>query len=210
MSLGIFAALAGALGLGVAHAFEVDHMTAVTTFVARRPTPRAAASFGIQWAIGHGVSLLLLGSLLFVLKLTLADSLAASLERLVGVALLGLGGWTLYTLLANKGFVSTHRHDHGDGHGHSHGSLWMGMLHGAAGTAAFVGETLIAVSQTYALVVLYTLAFSAGVLIAMAAYAGALGRMLHRGERHSTWVMKGARAVTGCAACIVGLIWLLK
>jgi ABC-type nickel/cobalt efflux system permease component RcnA len=54
----------GALGLGIAHAFEPDHMAAVSAFVAGRPTPREAALFGFKWAIGHGLSLFLFGALL--------------------------------------------------------------------------------------------------------------------------------------------------
>ena len=213
-------ALTGALGLGVAHAFEVDHMAAVTAFVANKPTPRQAILFGIKWAVGHGASLLLLGSLLFVLKMTFSAFLAESLERLVGVALLGLGLWTLYgfwtgrqegkhTHIAHShADGSTHTHAHGALHHHHHGSLWMGMLHGAAGTAAFVGETLVAVSQTYLMVVGYTLAFGLGVLIAMAVYSGALGGMLTWSERHSGWVVAGARVMTGVAACVVGVYWM--
>ncbi len=69
-------------------------MAAVSAFVARRPAPRQAVRFGVQWAVGHGLSLLLLGSILFALKATIAESLAGSLEKIIGVALVGLGLWT--------------------------------------------------------------------------------------------------------------------
>lgn len=224
-------------------------MAAVSTFVARRPSPRQAILFGVQWAIGHGLSLLLLGSILFALKLTIAESLAGSLEKIVGVVLIGLGLWTLYQLRPGEmHHTHSHHHDgghqhahdeqhahgeqhaygeqhahehhdeaahtHADGtthshHGHSHGkgSLWMGMLHGAAGTAAFVGEALVAVSQTYLAVFLYTLFFSIGVLVAMALYAGALGGLIDWGGRRFRTVMVGAQALTGILACVVGYCW---
>ena len=35
--------LVGACALGMVHAFEVDHMTAVSAFVAQKPSPRDAA-----------------------------------------------------------------------------------------------------------------------------------------------------------------------
>jgi hypothetical protein len=76
----------------------------------------------------------------------------------------------------------------------------MGMLHGAAGTAAFVGEALVAVSQTYLAVFLYTLFFSIGVLVAMALYAGALGGLIDWGGRRFRTVMVGAQALTGILA----------
>jgi ABC-type nickel/cobalt efflux system permease component RcnA len=183
--------------------------------------------------------LLLLGSILFALKLTIAESLAGSLEQIVGVVLIGLGLWTLYQLrpgeLHHTHSHHHHQHDHapdghqhgehhgehhhehatahvhadGTTHSHSHGkgSLWMGMLHGAAGTAAFVGEALVAVSQTYLAVFLYTLFFSIGVLVAMALYAGALGGLIDWGGRRFRAVMIGAQALTGILACVVGYCW---
>lgn len=222
--------LVGACGLGLAHAFEVDHMTAVSAFVAQKPKPREAAWFGIKWAIGHGFSLLLLGSALYALRLTLSEGVASALERLVGLALFLLGLWTLnqlrHTFLGHTHDHShtsdetidskenaEHLHTHADGTMHSHagnGSLWMGMLHGVAGTAAFVGESLVAVSQSYWKVFAFTLAFSVGVLVAMGAYAAVLGSLLNVGERRAAQIGHGARALTGVWACLVGIYWIIK
>jgi ABC-type nickel/cobalt efflux system permease component RcnA len=223
--------LPGAFGLGAAHAFEADHLTAVSAFVAQRPAPRVAFWFGIKWAVGHGLSLLLLGSLLYGFKLTLSSSLADSLEHLVGVALLVLGIWTLFQLRPGA-LKHTHDHHHapresvtisnapsdihthadGTTHSHAHhrGALWMGVLHGVAGTAAFVGESLVAVSQTYFLVVAYTLAFSVGVLLAMSAYAAALGSALTWSERRFTFAAKGVHFLAGVWACGIGFYWIVK
>jgi ABC-type nickel/cobalt efflux system permease component RcnA len=227
-----------ALGLGATHAFEPDHLAAVSAFVAHRPMPRQAVLFGIKWAIGHGISLLLLGSILYILKLTISASVAGSLERLVGAALFGLGLWTLWELRpAEMHHTHTHSHSsleatpldatplepssershlhtHADGtkhsHPHRHGPLWMGLLHGAAGTAAFVGEVLVAISQTYVLVIAYTLAFSLGVLLAMATYAGLLGGIFMWGSRRYALAIQGARVLAGVLACLVGIYWVFK
>src|SRR5687768_8764273 len=120
----------GAFGFGAAHAFEVDHLAAVSAFVARKPAPRQAVLFGIKWAAGHGLSLLFLGSMLYLLKLSVAASLAGSLERIVGVALFGLGVWTLLQLRPGQ-MHHSHSHTHAaeDGtvirHAHRDGSLLM-------------------------------------------------------------------------------------
>jgi high-affinity nickel permease len=82
LAFGTLTLLAGALGVGALHAFEVDHMTAVSAFVARRPRPAQAVWFGIKWAIGHGASLLLLGSVLYALKRVVPENLAGGMERL--------------------------------------------------------------------------------------------------------------------------------
>lgn len=229
--------LLSALGLGAAHAFEPDHMAAVSTFVARRPSVRQAASFGVQWALGHGLSLIILGSVLYFLKVQILASVATGLERLVGVALLGLGIWTLFQLRPGQihhshsheaahshgeahdhapevshthadGTVHSHSHGHDHGHSHGRGSLWMGLLHGAAGTAAFVGEAFVAASNSYWMVLAYTVTFSVGVLLAMGAYAACLGGIISWSGHRVRAISMGAQMLTGVLACVVGVCWI--
>ncbi len=224
--------LLGALGFGVAHAFEPDHMAAVSTFVAGRPKPREAALFGVRWAIGHGLSLFILGSLLFLLKRAAEKSqpeLFASgvLDRFVGLVLVGLGVWTLFQVVsgrASKAHAHVHSHDGhvhsheaGDhshaGHSHTHkgglASLGMGVLHGAAGTGAFVGQSAVSLSSSYAFVFLYTLLFSIGVLVSMAVYAGALGGLITSFEKRGAQALRAARVITAVLTCVIGccLVW---
>jgi ABC-type nickel/cobalt efflux system permease component RcnA len=245
MDLQTLIIIGGALALGATHAFEVDHMTAVTAFVATKPTPRQALRFGIEWAVGHGASLLVLGSILYALKMSFSPSVASGMERAVGVALFALGVWTLFQMRSTSlGHTHSHSHTHDSDTnaqhanaqhleapeaGHSHtssrlhthadsvthahphrNSLWMGVLHGAAGTAAFVGESLVAVSQSYLKVVAFTLSFSMGVLLAMAVYGLTLGSILSYGERRSLLLIQGVRVLTGVWACGVGIYWVFR
>lgn len=100
-------------------------MAAVSTFVARRPKPRDAALFGVRWATGHGLSLFVLGSLLYLVKRAAEASQPAlfasgALDRLVGVVLIGLGAWTLFQVLSQRA-AKHHHHGHfHDGHFHLH------------------------------------------------------------------------------------------
>ena len=216
--------LLGALGFGIAHAFEPDHMAAVSTFVASRPKPREAAMFGVKWAIGHGFSLFVIGSVLFFFRRVAENSqpqLFASgvLDRLVGLVLVGLGVWTLFQVVSSR---ASQQHAHGHfhdgsfhshagadvGHGHSHGngfaSLGMGVLHGAAGTGAFVGQAAVSLSSSYAFVFFYTLLFSVGVLLSMAIYAGALGGLITTFEKRGQQALTSARVVTAVLTCSIG------
>jgi ABC-type nickel/cobalt efflux system permease component RcnA len=254
----------GALGLGIAHAFEPDHMAAVSTFVAGRPSPREAAKFGFQWALGHGFSLLLFGAALFFLKMAVNQpALFASgvLERVVGFVLLCLGLWMVLQLktgiiwprtrrgwkllLSGKwrersveeqiieqqatarlaetdelplfGAPGTHTTRAAipgqttqvvtqlKSAKASRGSWWMGVLHGAAGTGAFVGQAAVTLSQSYVVALLYTMVFSLGVLFAMSFYAGVLGGVLTWGEQRSVRLLHGARWATSLATCAIGL-----
>ena len=209
-------------------------MAAVSTFVASRPTPREAALFGFKWAVGHGLSLLLFGSLLYLLKMAANQpALFASgvLEKVVGFVLLILGLWmviqlrsgrltphpleaqmveeqsgALLTSNAAARVESYQRHSHSSHHHHRHnGSLWMGMLHGAAGTGAFIGQAAVTLSQSYIVALIYTLLFSLGVLAAMSFYARLLGGVLTWGEQRSAVWLRGARWATSLATCAIGL-----
>ena len=263
----------GAIGLGLAHAFEPDHMAAVSTFVAGRPSPRAAALFGFKWAIGHSLSLLVFGTVLYLLKRAVNQpALFASggLDRFVGLVLLALGVWMAIQLrtgvampttldgwkaVFNRGRArrgrtleeqlieqqtSTRRAATSDdlpmfGAPGAHAtraqipgqnaqivtriapgktekgnaSLWMGVLHGAAGTGAFVGQAAVSLSQSYAVVLVYTLLFSVGVLVAMSFYAGVLGGVLTWGEQRGAIWLRRARWVTSLATCAIGICLML-
>lgn len=213
--------------------------------------------FGVRWAIGHGLSLFVIGSLLFLLKRTAEKSqpelfASGALDRFVGLVLVGLGVWTLFQVASSRAsqqhehghFHDGHLHSHENeanstknetnqahangnevdsttvqGHTHSHGgkghshthshsgglaSLGMGVLHGAAGTGAFVGQSVVSLSSSYPFVFLFTLFFSLGVLISMALYAGALGGLLTTFERRGALALSGARVVTGVLTCAIG------
>lgn len=187
--------LAASFILGLTHTFEVDHMSAVSAFVATRPRPREAAVFGAQWALGHGAALFIFGSILFLLKIVISPAVANFFERAVGVALLTLGVWTLVCL--------KERHTHPRKRSGRSAPVWMGALHGMAGTAAFVGQAIVVASTHYSLVILYTVAFSLGVLVSMVVFAGALGVCLKR-------VGRAVQVMLALITCAVGTFWLLK
>ena len=58
-----------AVVLGMRHAFDRDHVAAVTHFISLEPEPLKSAWFGFRWALGHAVTVLALGSLILILHL---------------------------------------------------------------------------------------------------------------------------------------------
>lgn len=186
--------------LGCAHAFEGDHLAAVSVFVAGKPAAMRSLRFGFLWAVGHGLSLLLFGMALIGLRSALSPATSAWFERAVGVSLLALGIHLLYRL-SKKGTLHVHTH--------SKGALWMGMLHGIAGTGAFVAESILLSAGGFTGAVAVTIFFSAGVLVAMTAYAFVLGRLLnHSSVLRTPAFQKTVQAVIGVAACTVGFLHL--
>ena len=77
--------------LGVRHALDADHLAALSTVLAERPTVQASTTIGFFWGLGHTLMLLCVGVVLLALNLTIPESLATAFEFFVGVMLVGLG-----------------------------------------------------------------------------------------------------------------------
>src|SRR3990170_3695862 len=128
--------------LGIKHAFDPDHIVAVSTIIKDNRQPIKAALIGIFWGIGHTFSLLLTGLLVLLLKINIPPEISLFLEMTVGVMLVFLGfksvfareksGHTHFHLHGKSHHA--HSHDHNLSHHHSHRrSFWIGIIHGLAG-----------------------------------------------------------------------------
>jgi ABC-type nickel/cobalt efflux system permease component RcnA len=108
--------LSTAIMLGAIHALEVDHMIAVTSFLAERPGFRAAARFGARWGLGHSIAVFVFGGILLLSGIRWPERYDGFGELLVGILLVGIGVWAI--LRAHK--LHFHRpEEHGD-HLHLH------------------------------------------------------------------------------------------
>ena len=61
--------------LGVEHAFEADHMVAISTMVAQHQNPLKAALIGTFWGVGHTTTLFIVGIIVLLLDHVLIDVL---------------------------------------------------------------------------------------------------------------------------------------
>ena len=52
--------------LGLRHALDTDHLAAVSTVLAERPSLLASGAVGLCWGVGHTLTLLLVGSIVLV------------------------------------------------------------------------------------------------------------------------------------------------
>ena len=105
--------------LGLLHALDADHVIAVTTFIVRRPRPRQAVRFCLQWGLGHMLPLLALGVGAIVLGRQIPAAFAWAAELAVGGALLVLGGLVFRDLWRRQIHFLVHEHD-GGRHAHLH------------------------------------------------------------------------------------------
>lgn len=208
-----------ALVLGTLHAFEADHLAAVTSFAVQKPQPRAAMRFGVQWALGHGTALLLVGVVLIFLGLRIPEAASLTMDRLVGAVLIALGAWTVWVtrrLHAHEHTHGGHRHVHlhshliDKSHSHKHAPTLMGLLHGLAGAAPAVALLPLARFQNAFGGVAYLLIFAAGTAASMSIYALCAGYMAGRATRFAEGFGRVVGQFAGLGTLVIGVIWLIR
>lgn len=193
-------ALAAGLAAGFFHVLAgPDHLAAVAPMAA--DDDRAAWRAGFSWGIGHTAGVLLVGTLLVAFRELLPlEALSAWSERLVGVALLGVGLWGIWR--ARR----PHRHQHVS----STPSFAMGTLHGLAGSSHLYGvlPSLVFPSRVDSL--LYLGGFGAGAIAAMTLFAALLGSMALAAGRSRQSMRQTLLYAASAAAVVVGGVWLLR
>lgn len=200
-STNLFAILSLAFGLGILHALDADHIMAVSGLTARRPSLRSSLQFCARWAVGHGLTLLAIGSAVLLLGMAIPKQFSNIAEVLVGAVLVAIGLWILWDLLHSRTHLHFHDHDelprhaHWHSHAHSrsqqnqpsqhtteahqhpHGAVLVGVLHGAAGSAPLLALIpLTNMGQSPWLGMAYLALFGLGVVLAMILFGGLLGK----------------------------------
>ncbi|MCI0893391.1 MAG: urease accessory protein UreH, partial [Chloroflexi bacterium] len=94
--LGLFAALALGIILGIRHSLDPDHVVAVSTIVSEYRNPLRSFWVGISWGLGHTTTLLIIGVVIIALRLTIPDRMALLFEFFVGIMLVALGAQVIY------------------------------------------------------------------------------------------------------------------
>src|SRR6185436_18353150 len=110
-----------ALLLGLRHATDPDHLTAVSTLVLSdqaKGTHRATL-LGLAWGLGHATTLFAFGLPVILFRRYLPAAVQGGAEMVIGLVILALA---LRLLLRwRRGAFHTHPHTHGDArHAHPH------------------------------------------------------------------------------------------
>jgi len=216
MNAGILALAGLGLLLGFRHAFEPDHLAAVSTLATRQGRLLDACRLGIAWAVGHSLSVGVVVGAIMLFGLHLPPRLWPAADFLVGLLLIGLGASVILRYVRGRWHLHVHAHDggahlhlhshaHGASHAHAHPrgdarrSLGFGLLHGLAGSAAIL-VLLVAAAPTRAAQLTYFLAFAAGTMLGMLlvsfTLAGIVRLASERGARWATALHLGSAAVS--------------
>jgi len=225
MTPSIVAVLAIGGLLGVRHAFEPDHLAAVST-LATRPGGRrlwSAARLGLIWGLGHTVTVGTVALLVLVLGVHLPATLWPTAELVVAALLILLGmmviwryargRWHIHAHAHSASAPHLHLHSHAvdPSHGHAHAtadarrSLGFGVAHGLAGSGAIAALLVAAVPDAMSRLA-YFAAFSAGTVAGMLGVSLTLSVLVRfaaeRGGRWATYLHVGA-AVGSVVAGVV-------
>jgi cytochrome c biogenesis protein CcdA len=160
----IFAAV-----IGFGHAFEADHLVAVSSIVTKRTKLKLAIKDGIYWGLGHTSTILLIGITIILGKLVIDEIYFSYLEACVGIMLLFIGIYRLRSVIQG-GAMESHAHLVND-KGHHHVAYGIGAVHGLAGSGVMVLLVMTEIKDTVPSL-LYLLIFGLGSVAGMLVASG--------------------------------------
>lgn len=169
-----------AILLGLRHATDPDHLTAVTTLIAgdQAHAPGAARRLGLVWGLGHATTLFAFGLPIVIAKNYLPATVQQGAEAAVGV---------MIAALAVRLLVRWHRGAFRGGPGHTHATgrtprqaFAIGLVHGMGGSAG-VGVLLLAAIPNQVEAVVALALFAAFTAVSMAFASSTFGYALSRG-----------------------------
>ncbi|MGB5177644.1 MAG: urease accessory protein [Gammaproteobacteria bacterium] len=213
--------------LGMRHALETDHVAAMASLVTRSGSVGDSIRQGAVWGAGHTLTLFLFGSLVLLLDTVMPEKLAQGLEFMVGLMLVGLGIDVLRRLQRDRIHFHFHRHVDGQRHLHAHShagergytavhhhyhhnrrrfplrALFVGIMHGMAGSAVLILLTLQSVHSPLTGMV-YILLFGVGSIAGMATLSAIIAVPLHYSITGLGRVHNGLQALVGVSTLCVG------
>jgi high-affinity nickel-transport protein len=205
---------------GLRHAFEPDHLAAVSTLASEGRSRSAGMWLGALWGLGHALTLFIVGGTLAALGHALPPRASEGFELVVAAMLVGLGARAIRRAVLQGRAVHPHVHTH-DGTGHEHlgqldhvhfhgqamatRPLLIGVVHGLAGSGALTAAVLAELPDTAGRLGAIA-CFGFGSIIGMAAISGALGVPLLRLQARPR-VAAGLTLGIGLTSALLGLSW---
>ena len=186
------------LMIGLIHAFEPDHISAVSTQLliknknnskklALKQMSMLSSLRGAVWGMGHTSSIILVGLVIAGLSLNIHNDFFVGAELIVGFMLIVLG---ILTISNKKIFKQkhihphnhsneishTHFHNHDQNHSqnHSHKAFLIGGIHGIAGSGSLVALTASTMIN-FETMIYFLILFGIGSTIGMTAISGIIG-----------------------------------
>jgi uncharacterized membrane protein YkgB len=210
--LPLFVLLLYALYEGLLHAFEADHILAVTTIVSQRNRLRLALGDGLFWGLGHTSTIFLVGILMILCRVHIPEHAFSWFEAAVGAMLVIVASYRICLFLHDERHSHTHSREHAGAnrqpHVHLHfkgrhlhrTSYGIGIVHGLAGSGALVVLVMTQIGSVTGSL-LYLLIFGAGSVGGMMLVAG-LFSIPFSGKFVRARVLRTALVLLSSALCL--------
>lgn len=192
-----------AFGLGFLHALDADHILTVSSLMSsgRGHYVKRSVQFCSHWAIGHGFSIIVVGSAVIFIGVAIPHQMSQVAERVVGIMLIILGAWTSYKLYVQFSNTAWKEEEPQRYNRTTHGATLIGCMHGLAGSAPVLALIPLSQSQSPWQSLAYLLIFALAVLIAMVAFGSLFSHSLKYIGLRNELALNILRACI-CGACI--------
>ena len=220
------------LTIGLVHAFEPDHLSAISTQLLKNKKNSVVESKkirlenwtffsslrGILWGMGHTSSIVLIGLLIAGLSLQIPENFFIGSEFIVAFMLIILG----FFIIKNKtlfkqehshphthsnGISHTHPHSHETDHRHGHKTYIIGCIHGLAGSGGLIALA-ISTSGGFDMVMYFLFLFGIGSIVGMVIASNILGLSFVFFSKINSFA-KSLRYVVSGSTIIIGAIMLV-
>lgn len=217
-----------AFGAGMLHALDADHVMTITSLSSAKNSFRHSLQYCLRWALGHGGVLVLLGAVVMLLGMAIPPELSHVAEILVGIVLVLIGISLVIEIIRQRAHLHFHQHDQHrphahwhqhhshhstelhdhSSHQHHHKVVFIGMLHGVAGSAPLLA--LLPISQLHDPLsgLAYLLVFGIGTLVSMLFFGGVLGKSMYWLQRYGQKTVQATRLMIGIGAIVLGATWI--
>jgi len=222
-----FLIIMAGLMIGLIHAFEPDHISAVSTQllvknknsskkIALKEVSIISSLRGAIWGMGHTSSIILIGLIIAGLSLNIHNNFFLGAELIVGFMLIVLGILTISNKKIFKqkhfhphnhsnGISHTHFHNHEQDHkqNHTHKAFLIGTIHGIAGSGSLVALTA-STMVNFETMIYFLILFGIGSTIGMTAISGVIGipfALLSKIKQTTKYL----KYVVSCITFIIGL-----
>lgn len=213
------------IGLGILHAFDADHLLAVSSLTETMSRPRKVLAICSYWALGHGLTLLVVGASTLLLGMAAPDRLSHFAEELVGLMLICIGLQALWKLIGQTtsndvptSFTNQMRCTSLDKmstvpvygkHKSTKSAVFVGMIHGLAGSAPLLALIPLTNHESPWLGLSYLIFFSLGVLISMLAFGGFLGVIFDWLKKRVLSLLSVLHAIIAIGTICLGGYWII-
>jgi len=222
-----FLIIMAGLMIGLMHAFEPDHISAVSTQllvknknsskkIALKEVSIISSLRGAIWGIGHTSSIILIGLIIAGLSLNIHSNFFVGAELIVGFMLIVLGILTIsnkkifkqkhiHPHSHSKGISHTHFHNHEQEHNqnHSHKAFLIGSIHGIAGSGSLVALTA-STMVNFETMIYFLILFGIGSTLGMIIVSGIIGipfALLSKIKQTTKYL----KYIVSCVTFIIGL-----